>query len=96
MADLVDICREDEDASGMPTSAGTSNAPRGADEHEQRERQIAGIASRSEIRHSVSNTEAPLMRAASSMSAFEARNVAPSSRNTSGDHKNPVDTGSSG
>ncbi len=49
----------------------------------------AGHARRSEMRQTVSKMEAPLMRAASSISALAARNVAASSRNTSGDHRKP-------
>ena len=73
----------------MPTSAGTSNPPMARMNTNSASARIAGIASGSEIRRSVSNTEAPLIRAASSMSALAARNVAPSSRNTSGDHRKP-------
>ena len=74
---------------GMPTRAGTSKAPMARMNTNSASARIAGMASRMEMRQTVCSTLAPLVRAASSMSALAARKVEPSSRNTSGDHRNP-------
>ena len=73
----------------MPTNAGTSKPPIARMKTNSARASSDGIANGNEIRRSVSKTDAPLIRAASSMSAFAARNVEPSSRNTSGDQRNP-------
>ena len=49
----------------------------------------AGRASLSEICQIVSQTDAPFIRAASSISALDMRKVADISRKTSGDHRKP-------
>src|SRR5579871_5814589 len=69
---------------GTPTSTGTSKADRVLMKTKTAAAARAGQARRRDTRQKVSSTEAPLMRAASSISALAERKAAENIRKTSG------------